>query len=197
MSLPSRLLGANPSIQVSTLLTGSLSTPSAKQAFLDEDYELISTSLVSSSTPSITFSSIPQTYKHLRFIGLLSTGAETDYYMSFNSDETNSNYRFTALNYNASTRVVTNGDTRFFAYDNTDNANAFCSIDSWIIDYTRTDWYKQVLSESGWFQSTPRATTYRNSLVWENNSAISSVKISPSSGNLKSGCRLSLYGLKG
>jgi hypothetical protein len=33
MSLPSRLLGANPSIQVSRLLSGSLSTPSAKLQF--------------------------------------------------------------------------------------------------------------------------------------------------------------------
>ena len=180
------------------MLSGSLSTPSAKQAFVGEDYELISTSLVSSSTASITFSSVPQTYKHLRFIGLLSTGAETDYYMSFNSDETNSNYRFTSIHIITNgTRTVTNGDTRFFAYDNTDNASAFCSVDSWIIDYARTDWYKQVLNESGWYQSNPRAVTYRNSLVWENNSAITSVKISPSSGNLKSGCRLSLYGLKG
>ena len=34
MSLPSRLLGANPSIQVSTLLSGSLTTPSAKGTFV-------------------------------------------------------------------------------------------------------------------------------------------------------------------
>lgn len=67
MSLPSRLLGANPSIQVSTLLSGSLSTPSAKQAFVDPaSFESISTTTLASNQASITLSSIPQTYKHLQ-----------------------------------------------------------------------------------------------------------------------------------
>jgi hypothetical protein len=49
MSLPSRLLGANPSIQVSTLLSGSLTTPSAKSAFIPPgDFESIATVSVGS-----------------------------------------------------------------------------------------------------------------------------------------------------
>lgn len=131
---------------------------------------------------------------------MVSTGVETDYYMSFNSDETNGNYRYsifqTLINGN---KYIFNGDTRFIAYDNTDNSSVFVPIDAWIIDYARTDWYKQVLIETGWFQQTPtqRGSQNKGSLMWESNSAISSIKISPTSGNFKSGCRLSLYGVKG
>ncbi len=37
MSLPSRLLGANPSVQVSSLLTGAITTPSAKGEFFSSE----------------------------------------------------------------------------------------------------------------------------------------------------------------
>ena len=71
MSLPSRLLGANPSIQVSTLLSGSLTTPSAKGTFVSGSYDSIATETLASNTVSITFSGIPSTYKHLQIRGLL------------------------------------------------------------------------------------------------------------------------------
>lgn len=67
MSLPSRLLGANPSIQVSSLLSGSLTTPSAKGAFVPpsvEAFESIAT--WTSTSPAVSFTSIPSTYKHLQ-----------------------------------------------------------------------------------------------------------------------------------
>lgn len=66
MSLPARLLGANPSIQVSTLLSGSLSTPSAKGQFTPVgDMILIQSVTTTGTQTSVTFSSIPQTYSHL------------------------------------------------------------------------------------------------------------------------------------
>ena len=68
-----------PSAQVSSLTTGSITLPSAKRGFLESaDYESISTILVDSSgSSSVTFSDIPQTYKHLqiRTIGRAPAGA--------------------------------------------------------------------------------------------------------------------------
>ena len=67
MSLATRLLGANPGVQVSNALTGSLTTPGAKQNFVYpvNAYESIQTITVSGTAQSITFSSIPSTYKDL------------------------------------------------------------------------------------------------------------------------------------
>jgi hypothetical protein len=86
MSLPSRLLGANPSIQVSTLLSGSLSTPSAKGVFVDASFDSIQTVTVgATSVASISFTSIPATYTHLQIRGtLLAAGASPR--IEFNSD---------------------------------------------------------------------------------------------------------------
>jgi hypothetical protein len=74
VSLPARLLGANPSIQVSSLLSGTLTTPSAKGAFIPpgtQAFESIQTvTVTSSSSTELTFTSIPAHFKHLRIIGL-------------------------------------------------------------------------------------------------------------------------------
>jgi hypothetical protein len=75
VTLTSRLLGANPSIQVSTLLSGSLSTPSAKGTFtVPGDYVSIA-STVGDDSSFVGFSNIPQTYKHLQLrVSATSTG---------------------------------------------------------------------------------------------------------------------------
>jgi hypothetical protein len=96
MSLPSRLLGANPSIQVSTLLSGSLSTPSAKQSFIPPgDFQSIASITATGSTNSITFSSIPQTFKHLHIRGLIRNSANVGgdaAWMRVNGDTSASGY---------------------------------------------------------------------------------------------------------
>lgn len=72
MSLPSRLLGANPSIQVSTLLSGSLTTPSAKSAFVPEtSFQSIASTTLTSNQSTITFDSIPSTFTHLQVRGII------------------------------------------------------------------------------------------------------------------------------
>lgn len=97
MSLPSRLLGANPSIQVSTLLSGSLSTPSAKQGFINNNsFESIMTETVASNTTAITFSNIPQTYTHLQLRIFSRDTRQTDnspIQITFNGDTTANYYR--------------------------------------------------------------------------------------------------------
>lgn len=77
MSLATRLLSANPGAQVTTALTGALTTPGAKGAFsnFSESFESIATVTISSATSgnqvnTIAFNSIPQTFKHLQLRGI-------------------------------------------------------------------------------------------------------------------------------
>ena len=82
-----------PSAQVSTLTTGSITLPSARGAYASalatSAFESIASSSISGSPSSVTFSSIPQTYKHLEVRVVARTNATSagaiDMYMQFNS----------------------------------------------------------------------------------------------------------------
>lgn len=131
MSLPARLLGANPSIQVSTLLSGSLSTPSAKQPFDPLfAYELIATTTTGSTEAATTFSNIDGSrYRLLEVWAVIKgTRASTDegFAMLINGN-TSSVYKFGGLFWNngsASDSTFSSG-TRFTAGDGSaDTASA-------------------------------------------------------------------------
>lgn len=89
MSLPSRLLGANPSIQASNLLSGSLSTPSAKQAFVPPgEMYAIATYTSTSAFDAFSFLDIPQTYRFLvvRINGSTVAPQDSSYKMRMNTN---------------------------------------------------------------------------------------------------------------
>ena len=60
-------------------------------------YELISTTILSTTATSVTFSSIPSTYKHLqiRYIARATTGGVANFTMTFNG--TSSGYSYHGL----------------------------------------------------------------------------------------------------
>ncbi len=71
MSFATRLLSANPGAQVSSALSGSLTTPGAKSAFVPLNlgsYDALGTvTVLSGGVADITFAGIPQTgYSHLQ-----------------------------------------------------------------------------------------------------------------------------------
>lgn len=95
MSIATRLLNSNPSAQVSSLLTGSISIPSAGSAAFAGGYQNIAT--VSGSGTSVTFSNIPQTYYALevRWVATdsQSSGQSTAMELTFNNSTTTSYWR--------------------------------------------------------------------------------------------------------
>ena len=209
MSLPSRLLGANPSIQVSTLLSGSLTTPSAKGAFVGSSYESIATVTVGSGGSStITFSSIPSTYTHLQIRALARTNRNTsagDYYaVQFNSD--------TGANYIIGHQLYANGTTagsffngasgnqfyieRIPALNSTASVFGGTVID--ILDYRNTNKYKTTRALCGWDNNGTNGEIHLASGAWMSTNAITSIAIT--SGTLNNFVQYShfaLYGIKG
>jgi hypothetical protein len=169
------------------------------------DYELISTSLITTNTSSVTFSSLgdySSTYKHLQ---LRITGRVADNYgndgdairIRFNADGGN-NYSYHALygvnggvNSNASTST-----TAIFVNRLTDagtTANAFGAIVSDILDAFSSTKNKTVRT----LGSDVRYLFF-NSGAWLSTSSITSIQLSPNtSSNFAAGSRISLYGLKG
>ena len=206
MTLTSRLLGANPSIQVSTLLSGSLTTPSAKSAFVPNSYESISTVSVTSNTASVTFSSIPATYTHLQIRGInrLSTaGTDTlSTIMQFNSD-TGSNYTTSHVLYGtgASASAGASGTSQTsMVMVNTpkdgNTASAFGIFVCDILDYANTNKYKTIRCLGGYDgNDTNGIVTFRSS-AWMNTNAVTSITLAPSNDNFVQYSHFALYGIK-
>lgn len=206
MSLPSRLLGANPSIQVSTLLSGSLTTPSAKGAFFEAfDFDSIATYTVGSGgQSSIEFTSITPAYAHLqvRYISRTSlASASANLQVTFNSDTTSGNYSFHRI-VGDGTSVSSYGQSGLDNIGLSAGANSGTSIFGAgvvdIIDYKNANKYKTTKILTG-LERNNSADSYimLRSQVWTNTNAITSIKFTPSSGNFAEFSHFALYGIMG
>ena len=209
MSLPSRLLGANPSIQVSALLSGSLSTPSAKGAFvpLIESYESISTVTVGSNVSSITFSSIPATYTHLQ-VRIMARNAATggttqNLNMTINNDS-GGNYTFHQLNSDGSSVGAYGeglGRTNCVQVVHIPTSAAASSIFGVgiidIIDYTNTNKLRTIKSLRGQDQNNTDGSVALHSYMYNSTTAVSRLDFSGSGGDIVQYSSFALYGVKG
>jgi hypothetical protein len=210
MSLPSRLLGANPSIQVSTLLSGSLSTPSAKSPFIiPTDFESIATAVGTGSSATITFDSIPSTYKHLQLrVMARDLGAGTSTlnatFIRLNNN-TSSNYTWhsfqgngTALSQEGYGYGGTGGNGYMNAITaaggNTAGIMGVGIID--ILDYASVSKLKTVTTFTGTDQNGSGRVAV-GSILFNSTSAISRIDIQGSQGSFTTSSVFSLYGLKG
>ena len=135
-------------------------------------YTPIATNTLSSSAASVTFSSIPGTYKDLVLV-VAGTANGSSAYLRFNSD-TGTNYSFTRLYANnANAAGSYSGSTQssmevggIFLYQ----SNAILSI----MNYANTTTYKTVVGRSNATQS--GAANYGASVgLWRSTSAITSV----------------------
>ena len=140
-----------------------------------------------STTLSVTFSSIPATYRDLILITNGKATAGDDYFILFNGDTAGSNY--------SKVLMVGNGSSAASFASISSNAAAIYETDGvWIhqiMDYSATDKHKTCLVRSNTAGTNVIAGTTR----WANTAAITSVIVKPGSANLVSGSTFSLYGV--
>jgi hypothetical protein len=168
-------------------------------------YESIATYTLTGNQTSITFSSIPSTYKHLQLRWIAkSDRTETDdvVTMQFNSD-TGSNYSWHSLRGNGSAAAASAGTSTSYMeinYGATGDSGAssiFAGAVVDILDYTDTNKYKTTrtlngmdLNGSGWI--------YLHSGNWRSTSAVTSITLDQRYGtNFKQYSSFALYGIKG
>lgn len=175
--------------------TGRISTNS---------FESISTvTLSAGNATDITFSSIPSTYTHLQLRMVLRTtelNTQQNFRMQINSD-TGNNYTYHRLYSNGSTVTSDAGASQpYLLLDRTiaDNAtaNMFGAAVLDILDYANTNKNKSIRSLGGADTSSTSGYIMFNSGMWMSTSAITSLKIYPSSGNWKQYTQIALYGIK-
>jgi hypothetical protein len=178
--------------------------------FIPSDFESIATAVGTGSSATITFSSIPQTYKHLQLRVLArdlgsgtSTGNATfirlnndtgNYYTwhSFNSDGTTigwEGYGFGATGGNGYLNAIT------AAGGNTAGVMGVGIID--ILDYTNTSKLKTIAAFTGTDQNGSGRIVPGTSILYDSLSAITRIDIQGSQGSFTTTSVFSLYGIKG
>jgi hypothetical protein len=167
-------------------------------------YELISTTVLGSTTSSVSFSSIPAGYKHLQIRYTVrhadSTAGVPDLLMRFNGDSA-SNYSYHGL-YGAGSSVASFGGATQAQMivgqvpKNSETSTAFHVGVVDILDAFSTTNYKTVRSLHGRAQTTNFVALYSGN--YRSTSAISSITLLPDAGSgFITNSRFSLYGVRG
>jgi hypothetical protein len=165
-------------------------------------YELISTQVLSSTASSVTFSSIPQTYKHLqiRYVARAGDGNSIALQMRLNSD-TGTNYathRLTGNGSSVSSSALAPSSVislnSVIPADGSTNIFGSGVID--VLDYTNTSKNTTLRSLNGQ-HNTANSIIGLHSGLYMNTNAITTILLMASSSTFQANSRWSLYGIKG
>lgn len=165
------------------------------------DYELISTTVLGSAAPSVTFnvSSFASTYKHLQIRSVAKSGSSNSaIFLFFNGDEA-SNYNWHNL-VGTGTAVESAAVAPFGGIfisglppsSVTGFAGSVCDI----LDAYSTTKNTTIRSLAGNVEGEFRGVTLFSG-AWRNTASITSIKLGSGGGILAAGSRFSLYGIKG
>jgi hypothetical protein len=164
-------------------------------------YELIESSILLSDTASVTFSSIPQDYKHLQ-IRLVGRATATGTFRSIETvinGDTGSNYRWHLLEGTGSSVASQSyGPASYMPIGQipgTGIADAWAAVITDYLDYSSSSKNTTVRTLHG-FAGSSRQIVLQSGL-WMNTAAVTQILLRPDSNNWLSGTRISLYGIRG
>jgi hypothetical protein len=185
---------------VTRLTTNGLTGTKYDIASADNYYmEPIATTLVGAgNATTITFSNIPNTYKHLQIRGIWANNGTNQYtFIRFNGDTGNNYAWHDVFGDGASTFTEFTGSASgiAMAYSSSTTAYSGCIYD--VLDYTNTSKNKVVRGLEG-RDTNGAGTIALHSGLWMNTTGITSIDIFVlNSNNIKQHSRFSLYGIKG
>lgn len=185
-------------------VTGAKSNKFWDQSTYVGDFVQIASAVVTSGgTASVTFSGIHSTFTHLQIRSIQRTTAATTVatgQMIFNADG-GSNYRFHLLyGTGATAAAYASPQTTYMGVSNapgtTYNASMFCAVVVDILDAFNTNKYKTVRTLNGYDVNASGGELDLMSGVWMNTNAISSITLTPSTGNWAEYSSFALYGVR-
>jgi len=177
-------------------------------AAIPNSYESIATYVISSSTSSVTFSSIPSTFKHLQVRCFMknTTGGTDPWAYSLqaylNGDTTVGNYAYHRIRSDDGGSVVSDGGANGISYlgfiPGDGVASVFTSSLIDIIDYANTNKNKTFRAINGSNNNgTNNGFMGFQSQLWKNTAAVNSLELRTSGGNFAQYSHFALYGIKG
>jgi hypothetical protein len=180
---------------------------STRQGLSTGSYEFIATATASGSSVTVTFSSIPQTYKHLelRYVGRNSRTAQEDGYLGIKFNSTypilvQSMYNFTNNNPSELSFGPVTGNNNGYQLAATGGSTNAASMGTGVInipDYTNTAKLKMARVMSAAVTGTGGSFMSHTTITWNITSAITSIDIyGVDTSNIAANSKFSLYGLK-
>jgi len=150
-------------------------------------YTALATKTLTGTAASVTFSSIPATYRDLILIVNGSASTQDNARLTFNGDTTAANYLYVTMrgDGSAATSAAATG-----ALVSTFTTGAFVTSVQ-IMDYSATDKHKTRLSRDDIASFHARAWASR----WANTAAVTSMVYSAATGTFSIGTTFSLYGI--
>ena len=164
------------------------------------DYESIASAAGTGSSNTITFTSIPSTFKHLQIrLNALSTGAADWISIRVNGDTTSANYYSHRLTGSGSgtPSSAAQGSQPYLKYSLVNGSTSYPAaaiID--VLDYQKTNKYKTFRTLSGSDKNGSGDIIFTSGL-WLQTTAINQIEIILDSSNFTTASSFALYGIKG
>jgi hypothetical protein len=158
-------------------------------------YKAIASQTLTSSAATVTFSSIPNTFRDLVLVAdrvrAVSTGRA--FFLRFNGSSSNYSYTYMSTNGPSGSAQITSGDDKFrlFPFSHTAIPGQEPNYIIQIMDYAITSKHKSGVSRADSWDLAGNAYAFR----WADNSAITSITLQMDSGDIATGT-FSLYGIE-
>jgi peptide methionine sulfoxide reductase MsrA len=154
-------------------------------------YTALANITLGSTASSVTFSSIPATYRDLVLVmnGNATTGGPFAF-LRFNGD-TGSNYNYVLMYGDGSSAASTSSANQTQGYIGNNDAAGLNTTIAQIMDYSGTDKHKSYLSRNGRGGGLVIATAGR----WANTNAVTSMSVTTSTSTFTAGSTFALYGI--
>ena len=194
-------------MSITRLTTNGLTGAKYDTVSADNYYmEPIATTLLGSATATISFTNIPQNYKHLQIRGIGRTDRANsgggDYaIIRFNSDS-GSNYAYHEVYGNGASAGAQSGVNQTYGFfermaDAGATSGMFGAVTIDILDYGNVYKFKTVRNLGGYDNNSTGGSVMLGSSLWMNTAAITSITLAPGVGtNWAINTRFSLYGVK-
>jgi hypothetical protein len=157
-------------------------------------YDLIDSEVLASAASSVTFTSIPGTYRDLILVTeILGDGGNATALQRFNGDS-GPNYPYVFMSGNGTSPSSSSGagDQQFYGSGGSSTIKGLATHQ--IFDYTATDKHKTVLT-TRYQVSTGAVATFASR--WGNTASVTQIDIFPLGSNFAAGSTFYLYGIAG
>jgi hypothetical protein len=170
------------------------------------DYESIATTTLATATATITFSSIPATYKHLQIRAIArntAAGTASDYILLKLNSDTGANYAWHGIGGDGTAAGFVASVNRSnlpigTVWQTSALASSFSAIVCDILDYSNTNKFKTTRTLGG---GSTNNVSYEEinffSGLWRDSVAINRIDLSSSGGNFAQYSTFALYGIRG
>lgn len=158
-------------------------------------YKIIAQTNLTTTTASVTITGIDQNYRDLvLFYSAQTNYANPDDVIAVSYNGNTSSYYLVGFSSGSAVGYPTSASRNFLVCSGNSNANQYGSGELMINNYAATTFGKRGVSQSA-AGGTTSTTQYVLANAWNNNSAITSITLTPSSGSFISGSNFYLYGI--